>query len=107
MLRFPLESEVQVEEVPGLEAPRHTGRGPHPGLQGHLAKAQLSFLPCVLDSLELAFLWFSGVQFLGVSEPFGDPEFLLSPSKLLPEVTSFCSRAWPKVLKSMGHGDKS
>lgn len=90
--RVPPESEVQMEEAPGLGAPqthRQVGR-PTPQLQGYLTKAQLSFLPHVLDRLELAFLCLasqgSNVQeFLDHSETQNS----FSPSKVFPGVTSF------------------
>ena len=58
-------------------------------LQGYLEKAQLSLSLHVPDSLEPAFLCLSGMQCLEVSGPLRDPEFLLSPSKVFPEIIAF------------------
>lgn len=83
---------MQMEEAPRLEAPRRTGR--RAGLTG--APGVSGEGPAVLrpscpgqPRTGLSLSGLSGMQCLGVSGPFRDPEFLLSPSEVFPEVTSF------------------
>lgn len=99
-------SGVQREEAPSLEDPRHVGRqeGPTPESQRYLDKAQLSFLPHVLDSLEAAFLCLvsqgSNVkEFLYCSET--QDSFSL-PQKWLQEFLLFGAEGWPDMGASSG-----
>lgn len=89
-------SKYRWKRLPAWSPPGHIGRqeGPTPESQGYLEKAQLSFLPHVL---ELAWSLRSPM-----SRSFRDPEFLLCPSKWLRELLPFGAEAWPDMGVSSG-----